>query len=69
VNLLECKGGCSATSNNNMKLVHWSLMGSIWYSEGWAGSLSLLPTHQWPVYQSTILLYDGPLLCSFNVPI
>jgi len=28
----ECKGNYSATSNN-VKLVHWPLMGGIWYSE------------------------------------
>jgi len=30
----------------------------------------LQPTHRCPVYQSvTVLLYNGPLLCGFNVPI
>jgi len=37
INPLVCKGNYSATSNN-MKLVHWPLMGGcyIWYSE-WVG--------------------------------
>jgi len=49
----------------------------IWYSEEGPGRavappshLLVVPnvtaTHQWPVYQS---LYDGALLCSFNVAI
>jgi len=33
INPLECKSNYSATSNN-MKLVHWALVGCyIWYSE------------------------------------
>ena len=66
-NPLECKGNCSATSNN-MKLVHWPLI-----VDGWAVTFGtarrelvgvaarpgfsslyqmLLPTHQRPVYRS-----------------
>ena len=42
LNPLKCRGNCIATSNN-MKLVHWPLMGGllIWYSEegtGWGRS-------------------------------
>jgi len=60
VNPLDSKGNDSATSNN-MKLVHWPLMG---------GPLLAVPnvtahpsTASVPV---TVLLYDGSLLCCFN---
>ena len=44
VNLLECKGGCSATSNNNMKLVHWSLMGRLLHLVQWGlGGVAVPP--------------------------
>ena len=78
-NPLDSKGDYSATSRN--KLVHWPMMGRLLHlvqrGGDWAGcgpaqspprSLYQMkqPTHQRPVYQS-LLLYDGPLLCGFNV--
>jgi len=81
INPLERRGNYSATSND-MKLVHWPLMGGlhIWYSEKGAGRGRSLPrpllavpnvtTH--PSTASvpiTVLLYSGPLLCGFNVPV
>ena len=74
VNPLEYRGNYSATSNN-MKLVHWPLMG---------GLLHLLQRGGPPRYfavpnvtahtstasvQITVLLYNGPLRCDFNVGI
>ena len=50
-NTLESRGNYCATSNN-IKLVHWPLMG---------GLLASVPI--------TVLLYNGPLLCGFNVGI
>ena len=61
-----------------MKLVDWPLMVGcyIWHSEDWTGRGPLccrLPnvtahpsTASVPI---TVLLYSGPLLCGFNVPI
>ena len=77
--LLECKGNYSATSNN-IKLVHWPLMGGyICYNEEGTGrgrssprSLLTVPkVTAYPLTASvpiTVLLYNGPLLGSFNVP-
>ena len=66
INPSDSKSNYSTTSNNT-KLVHWLLMGG------------LLPLVQrggdWAGYPSTAsipitgLLYDGPLLCGFNVAI
>jgi len=58
-------GTCNynATSNN-VKLVLWPRVGCyIWYSEEGhpARPLLLVPN-------VTLLLYNGPLRCSFNVP-
>jgi len=78
-NPLEYKGNYSATSNN-MKLVHWPLMGYIWYSDEETGRgrsqprpLRTVPnvtahpsTASVPI---TVLLYNGSLLFGFNVPI
>jgi len=79
VNPLECKGNYGSTSNN-IKLVHWPLMGEqgcyISYSEegtGWAQVPSRC-TKDTPInpptasVQITVLLYNGALLCGFNVP-
>ena len=64
-----------------MKLVHWPWVGSyIWYSEkgtGWGRSqprtLLTVPnvtTHPSTVrVPITVLLYNGPLLYGFNVPV
>ena len=76
---LDSKGDYSATSNN-MKLVHWPLMGGLLHlvqrGGDWAGpqpaqapphctSVTAHPsTASVPV---TVLLHNGPLLCSFNV--
>jgi len=76
VNPVDSKGSYSATSNN-MKLVHWPLMGGLLHlvqrGGDWAGPLLAVPnvaahpsTASVPI---TILLYNGPLLCSFNLPI
>jgi len=80
-NPLDSNGNYSATSNNT-KLVHWPLTGGcyIWYSEEGPGRAAATPslllavpnvtaqssTTSVPI---TILLYDGPLLCDFNVAI
>jgi len=73
------KGDYSATSNN-MKLVHWPLMmGGLLHlvqrRGDWAGPRSLprplLSVQNVTVHPSTatVLLYNGPLFCGFNVPI
>jgi len=72
-NHLDSKGNYSATSNNT-KLVHWPLMGEMfWYSEegtGWAAAVPNVTTHPSTVsVPITLLSYDGPLLCGFNVAI
>ena len=63
---------CSATSNN-MKLVHWPLMGCyIWYNEERSGRGRSPPKPMLAVPNVTpitVLLYNGLLLCSFIVPI
>ena len=71
---LECSGNYSATSN--MKLVHWPLMGGLLHlvqrGGDWAPS-PLLAVPNVTAHLSTvsvpviILLYNGPLLCGFNV--
>ena len=74
-------GNYSATSNN-MKLVHWPLMGGhyIWYSEEGTGRgrspprplLAISNVTARPSTTSvpiTVFLYSGLLLCGFNVPI
>jgi len=67
----------SATSNN-MKLVHWQLMGGYSEEGTWRGRSpprSLLAVLNVTAHPSTatvpitVLLYNGPLLCGFNVPI
>jgi len=71
-NPLEPRGNYSATSNNT-KLVHWPLMGYIWYSKEGAGCAGALPSPLLAVpnvaaHPSTasvpiaVLLYNGPLL-------
>ena len=83
INPLTGVGIYSATSNN-MKLVHWPLMGGqqcyIWYSEEGTGRgrsppRPLLAVPNVTAHPSTasvpitVLLYCCPFLCSFNVPI
>ena len=50
-NPLECKGNYSATSNN-IKLVHWSLMGGLLHPGPSSLYQMYQPTHHRPVYQS-----------------
>jgi len=78
INPLDSKGNYSATSNNT-KLVLW--VGCyIWYSEEGPGRAAaplspLLALPNVTAHPSTasvpitVLLYDGPLLCGFNVAI
>jgi len=78
---LEIRGNYIVTSNN-IKLIHWPLMGGLlhWYSEEGTGRdrsppspLMAVPnvtahpsTASVPI---TVLLYNGSLLCGFNVTI
>ena len=68
-------GTGSATSNNMKWYTGRSWVGCyIWYSEeGLGGALFAVPNltaHPLTASVSiTVLLYNGPLLCSFNVPI
>ena len=69
-NPLDSKGNYSATSNNT-KLVHWPLMSGLLHlvqrGGAWAGWGPAQPsTASVPI---TVLLYDGPLVCGFNVAI
>ena len=83
VNPLESRGNYSATSNN-MKSVHWPLMGGLLhlvpYSEDGTGRdrspprplLAIPNVTAQPSTASvpiTVLLYYGPLPCCFNVGI
>ena len=78
INPLDSKGNYSATSNN-AKLVHWPLMGGLLHlvhrGGAWAGCRSLLAVPHVTAHPSTasepitVLLYDGPLLCGFNLAI
>jgi len=65
-----------------MKLVHWPLIGGLLHlleaGWDWAGlqpTQALLTVPYVTVHQSTasvqitVLVYNGPLLCGFNVPI
>jgi len=74
-NRLESEGNYSATSNN-MKLVHWPLMGGLYSKEGIVrGPRPILAVPNVTSHPSTasvpitVLLYNGPLLCGFNVDI
>jgi len=75
VNPLDAKGNYSARSNN-MQLVHWPLMvqrGGAGRAEAPSSPLIAAPNataHPSTASVSiTVLLYDGPLLCGFNVAI
>jgi len=77
LNTLTATGNYSAASNN-IKLLHWPLMGGLLHlvqREGaWAGPLHLLAVpnvraNTTACVPITILLYNGLLLCAFNVPI
>jgi len=78
---LESRGNYSATSNN-IKLVHWPLICGLlhlvqWGGTGWCPSppRPLLAVPNVTAHTSTasvritVLLYNGPLLCDFNVGI
>ena len=81
LNPLECRGNYIATSND-MKLVHWPLMGGLLHlysDEGTGRGRSpprpLLAVPNVTAHPSTasvpitVLMYSGPLICSFNVTI
>jgi len=69
-----------SVTSNNMKLVHWPLMGGLLHlvqrGGDWPGPQPAQahpcctkcnsPCTNVPI---TVLLYNGPLLCGFNVPI
>ena len=65
-------GNYSATSNN-MKLVHWPLIGGmLHFVQRWGPLLALPNVTAHPSTASvpiTVLLYSGMLLCGFNAPI
>ena len=67
INPLECKGNYSATLN---KLVHWLLIGRLLhrYSEEETGE-GRIPPRPLLAVPNVLLLYNGPLLYGFNVPI
>ena len=79
--ILESRGNYSTTSYN-MKLVHWPLMGGMLHlvqrGEAWAGwgpaqSSPRCTKCNSPAINgcvpTTVLMYNGPLLCGFNVAI
>jgi len=75
LNPLDSKSNYSATSNNT-KLVHWPLMGGLLHLVCLGGMRPRpVPSSNVTAYPSsasvpiTVLLYDGPLLCGFNVAI
>ena len=77
INPQDSKGNYSATSNNT-KLVHWPLMGGLLHLVQRGGACTgcgLLAVPKVTAHPSTasvpmtVLLYDGPLLCGFNVAI
>jgi len=74
-NPLMGRGNYSATSNN-MKLVHWPLMGGLLHLVQRGGDRARLQPSQAPhcctkcnSVPITILLYDGPLLWGFTVSV
>ena len=80
VNPVAFRGNYSATLNN-MKLVHWPLMGGLIHLVQWRGEWvghspprPLLAVPNVTAHSSTasvpitVMLYDGPLHCGFNVP-
>jgi len=81
INPLDSRGNYNATSNN-MKLVHWPLMGGLLHLVQRGGVLGraaallgpLLAVANVTAHPSTasvpiIVLLYGPLLCVFSVPI
>jgi len=77
LNPLECRGSYSAASNN-MKLVHWPLMGGVLHlvqpGGDRAGPQPFLAVPNVTAHPSTasvpatVFLYNGPSLCGFNMP-
>ena len=67
-NPLQCRGNYSATSND-IKSVHWLLMGGLLHlvqrGGDWAGPQ---PAQTNPCC-TKCNMYNGPLPCGFNVPI
>ena len=74
--------GNYSTTSNNMKVVHWLLIGGLLHlvqqGEDWAGpqpaeapprctKCNIPPINRQCTI--TVLLYNGPLLCGFNEPI
>ena len=71
LNPLESRGNYSATSNN-MKLVHWPLIDELLHLAQPSTVLAVPNVTAHPSTASVpiaVLLYDGPLLCGFNVAI
>ena len=56
-------------TSNNMKLVHWALMGDGWATQAPPHCTKCNSVPSTPSVQITVLLYNGPLLCGFNVPL
>jgi len=81
INPLECKGNYSATLNN-IKLVHWPLIGGLLHlvqrggtGRGRSPPRPILAVQNVTTHRSTasvpitVVMYNCPLLCGFNVPI
>jgi len=82
-NPLDSKGNYSATSNKTKLVLYtgrWRVDCYIWYSEDGPGGAAAPPSPLFAVpnvtahpskasVPITVLLYDGPLLCGFNVEI
>ena len=75
-NPLECRGNYSSTSND-MKSVHWPLMGGLLHLIQRRGQAAAphMPVFAVTAHASTasvpitVLLYNDPLLCGFNAPV
>jgi len=80
VNPLECRGNYSATLNN-MKLIHWPLMGGLLHLVQWGGAWAgpqpaqapprCIKCNRPPIYGQRTNHRSNccPLLCGVNVPI
>ena len=83
INPLDLKGNNYSATSNNSKLVYWPLMGGLLHlvqrGGAWAGcgpaqfpprcTKCNSPSINGQCIPITVLLYDGPLLCGFNVAI
>ena len=70
---MESRGNDNATSNN-MKLVHWLLMGGLLHlvqreGDGRGTEINVTAHPSTASVLITVLLYNGRLLCGFNVAI